>query len=265
MRTYPTQTTAADPRPLKWILASLALATLYFQSTLADPFNSPKLWVLLIFAAWLTGYIFSFKNIISSIKPIKHLSYLIVAFLSFLLLSSIFTDFKYLAIFGDTQRRNGFLQYLSLGVILLVASMFFRVFNIYKLIIVTYLIALISIIYGLMQTTGNDFINLNNPYNAIIGTVGNPNFAAAVMAVMGVIVFMTMFINSFRYAQRFSAGVIALLLLFVIYKSNARQGLLAYTLGAGIFLIIWLWIRYWSIYCWGFRDAAIGSARKIFV
>lgn len=250
MKTSSGQATSVDSKPLRWILGSLTLATLYFQSTLADPFNSPKLWVLLIFSAWLIGFISSNKNIVLSTRPIKHLSYLILAFLSSLLLSSIFTDFRYVAFFGDTQRRNGFLQYLSLAVILVATSIFIRVFNVYKLIIVTYFIASISIIYSLMQTTGNDFINWNNPYNAIISTVGNPNFAAAVMAVIGVITFMSIFINSFKYTQRFLAGILAVLLLFVIYKSNARQGLLAYGLGAGIFFLIWLWTKNKTVGIW---------------
>jgi len=94
-----------------------------------------------------------------------------------------------------------------------------------------------------MQTTGNDFANWNNPYNAIIGTLGNPNFAAAVMAVMGVIVFSSIFIDTFKFKLRIFAGVLAILLLFIIYKSNARQGLISYILGVGIFLIIWIWTK----------------------
>jgi len=228
---------------MRWILASLFLVTLYFQSTLADPFNSPKLWILLFFAAWLTGYIFTFRKIISSVKPINRLFYLIFVFLSFLLVSTVVSEFRFIAIFGETQRRNGFLQYLSLSIILVAASIFTRTFNVKKIFVVTYFIATISVIYSLMQTTGNDFVNWNNPYNSVISTLGNPNFAAAVMAIMGVMTFSSIFISTFQYTQRLLAALISILLLFVIYKSNARQGLLAYFLGVGIFLTIWLWTK----------------------
>ena len=232
-----------DLIPIRWILASLFVVTLYFQSTLADPFNSPKLWILLIFAAWLTGYIFTFRKIVFTVKPVNRLFYLLFVFLVFLLISTLVSDFSYIAIFGETQRRNGFLQYLSLSIILVATSIFTRTFNVKKFFIVTYFIATISVIYSLMQTTGNDFVNWNNPYNAVISTLGNPNFAAAVMAVMGVMIFSSIFISTFQYAQRVVAAVISILLLFVIYKSNARQGLLSYFLGVGIFLIIWLWTK----------------------
>jgi O-antigen ligase len=164
-------------------------------------------------------------------------------FLVFLLISTLVSDFSYIAIFGETQRRNGFLQYLSLSIILVATSIFVRTFNVKKFFILSYLIATISVIYSLMQTTGNDFVNWNNPYNSIISTLGNPNFAAAVMAIMGVMIFSSIFISTFQYTQRVVAAVISILLLFVIYKSNARQGLLSYFLGVGIFLIIWLWTK----------------------
>jgi len=232
-----------DLRPMRWILACLISVTLYFQTTLADPFNSPKLWLLLLFAAWLIGYIFRCRKIIFSINPIKYLTVLILIFLCPLLIATIFTDFHYVAIFGDIQRRNGFLQYLSLSIILLTTTIYVRVFNIKRLFIVTYFIATLLFIYSLMQTTGNDFAKWNNPYNAVIGTLGNPNFAAAVMAIMGVITFSSIFISTFNYTYRISSVVLAVLLLFIIYKSNARQGLLAFILGAGIFMIIWFWIK----------------------
>ena len=243
MKSRSQMSNTVDLIPIRWILASLFVVTLYFQSTLADPFNSPKLWILLIFAAWLAGYIFAFRKIIFVVKPVNRLSYLVFVFLVFLLISTLVSDFSYVAIFGETQRRNGFLQYLSLSIILVATSIFVRTFNVKKFFILSYFIATISVIYSLMQTTGNDFVNWNNPYNSIISTLGNPNFAAAVMAIMGVMMFSSIFISTFQYTQRIVAVVISILLLFVIYKSNARQGLLSYFLGVGIFLIIWLWTK----------------------
>jgi O-antigen ligase len=238
MKSSPGQTTSADSKPLRWILGSLTLATLYFQSTLADPFNSPKLWVLLIFSAWLVGFISSNKNIVLSIKPIKHLSYLILVFLGSLLLSSVFTDFRYVAFFGDTQRRNGFLTYLSLSIILISSALFIRTFNIKQLFYITYLIATIFGTYAFMQSIGKDFVEWNNPYNSIVGTVGNPNFSAAVMAVMGVLILSSTFISSFSMHFRIFGGILALALLGLIYKSDALQGLLSYAIGISLFLLL---------------------------
>lgn len=246
---------SADLIPIRWILGSLAIVTLYFQTTLADPFNSPKLWILLIMSAWLTGHILNYRKIIFSNKPIKKLYYLIFAFLCILLLSTLASDYHYVAFFGETQRRNGFLQYLSLSIIMVAASIFVRFHNVRKIFVVTYFVACVSVIYAFMQTTGNDFVNWNNPYNSVISTLGNPNFAAAVMAVMGVLTFSSAFISAFKLKYRIFAVGLSMLLLFAIYRSNARQGLLAYALGIGIFLIVWIWIKNKTV---GILSAALG-------
>jgi O-antigen ligase len=232
---------SADLIPVRWIFGGLALVTLYFQTNLVDPFNSPKLWVLLFVAAWLSGYVVSSRKIIFSLKSITITFYLVAAFVFSALLATIFANFHQTAIFGETQRRNGFVSYISLAVIIIAASIFVRSFNIKNLFLTTYFVGTISVIYALMQTTGNDFINWNNGYNPIITTLGNPNFAAAVMAIMGVIAFSAGFNTDFKLHYRVFSILLTVLLLFSIYRSNARQGLLSYILGIGLFLIIWLY------------------------
>ena len=227
--------------PVRWILGGLAGITLCFQTGLADPFNSPKLWMLLIVAAWLVGYIVSFRKHIFSNPELKFTLYLVTVFIFCLIVITFFTDFKYIAFFGDTQRRNGFAAYFSLAIILLATAICIRLFNIKRLYFITFFVASVSGIYAFMQTNGKDFVKWNNPYNSIIGTVGNPNFAAAVMAVVGVIMFSAIFINEFAIYYRIYAAIVALFLIGLIYRSDARQGLLAYIIGVGVFLTIWFY------------------------
>ena len=229
--------------PLRWILTSLVFVTLFFQTTLADPFNSPKLWILIVLASWISGFLISFRSVIFSNLEIQRLSVVIILFIICLLVASLLTDNLYVAFFGETQRRNGFLQYFALAIIMLATAMFFRDSNVKSLIQVTYIIASISAFYALLQDTGNDFANWVNPYNSILGTLGNPNFAAAVMAIMGVLIFSSIFIIEQKFIYRLIPALLALFLLFLIYKSNARQGLLSFGLGVGIFLAIFIWSK----------------------
>jgi O-antigen ligase len=60
------------------------------------------------------------------------------------------------------------------------------------------------------------------------------------MAIMGVVCFGSIFIKNFSISSRVFAGLISALNLALIYRSNARQGMLAFLLGIGIFLTIWL-------------------------
>jgi tetratricopeptide (TPR) repeat protein len=61
------------------------------------------------------------------------------------------------------------------------------------------------------------------------------------MAIMATLMFSTIFQESFSLKQKLFAGSLVILMLFLIYRSNARQGLLSLFLGIGIFLIIWLY------------------------
>jgi O-antigen ligase len=229
-----------DTNPVNWLITGLAVTTLYFQTNLADPFNSPKMWIIFLLASWLTGYIYSNRKLIMELSILK----ITGLFIAFFVVSGFFvtlvSDFKYVAIFGDTQRRNGFLSYLSLSLIMFASAIFIRMFNVRRIYTVTYFIGIVTLGYAILQTSGKDFVKWNNPYNSIIGTVGNPNFAAAVMAIVGVLIFSMVLNSDFNKIYRISGLIITGLLYIVIYLSDARQGLLAFTLGIGVFAVIYL-------------------------
>ena len=243
MKQVKSQQVSRNQMPLRWIFGGLTLVTLYFQTNIVDPFNSPKSWLLLIIASWLTGYIWNSRNIISQLPPIKTLCILGGGFVVGLFIATFFSDNIYISIFGDAMRKNGFLPYLALVIIMVSTAFYVRLSNINTLFQVTYFVGVMSGIYGLMQSTGNDFIPWNNPYNPVITTLGNPNFAAALMAVMGILLFSVLFIRSCKLEYKILGASICLLLLLVIYRSNARQGLLSYAIGIGVFLIIFLWYK----------------------
>ena len=191
----------------------------------------------------MSGYVITFRGLISVNKPIKIYALLLLVFALSAVVATIFTDFKYVGIFGETQRRNGLVTYLALAVIGLSAAIFIRLFNVKRVYFATFAIGSIFAVYAFLQTTGQDFVSWNNPYNSIIGTVGNPNFAAAVMSVMGVIVFSLIFIKGTNSFYRFGAGAFSVVLMFLIVQSDSRQGILSFLIGAGIFVVILLFSK----------------------
>jgi O-antigen ligase len=229
---------------IRWILISLCSITLYIQTNLADPINSPKQWVLCILAAWLIGYIYQFRSIIGSITCIKKISLLLTFFVVANFLAFLFTDSKYVAFFGDTQRRNGFITYLSLALVMLASALFFRVTNIQRLITTTLVIGLILSIYGLFQSNGIDLVQWNNPYNSVILTLGNPNFASAALALIAVISLSVVFNFQVKKEIRVFSVLLTCLLVFVIYQSNSRQGLVSFCIGVSVFLAIYLFTKH---------------------
>ena len=126
------QSKSTEISPVRWILTGLAVVTLYFQTNLNDPFNSPKFWALLISASWLLGYLFKFKiNLEERDKNFYNKVNLIVfAYLFFLLISSLFSYNKNVSFLGETFRRNGTLTYVGFAVFFLVAAKFVSFANI---------------------------------------------------------------------------------------------------------------------------------------
>lgn len=226
---------------LWWIFGGCSLVTLYFNSKIQDPFNSPKMWILIIISAWLIGHlIFNNKGIFKD-NNLLRFALLTSLFSIFLLVSAIKTDVLYTAFFGENQRRNGFFAYIALIIFMLSASGFIKFQSLKRFNAVAFLTGLILAVYGLMQISGFDFIKWNNPYNAIISTVGNPNFAAAVMAMMAAIIFGPVLNSNYNKYYRITSLVLTLVLLYTIYLSDARQGLIAFAIGIGVYVTIWLY------------------------
>ena len=234
------QKISANSSKIWWVLGGGLLVTLYFNSKIQDPFNSPTMWLLVLISAWLIGHLIQDANNIKSSKLISKTIILVFGFLLALLVSAMFTDLNYTAFFGENQRRNGWITYFALGIFFISAALYIRLENIQRFIFVSTVTGLVLAFYGMLQISGIDFVSWNNPYNAVISTVGNPNFAAAIMAVMAVIIFGPVLQSSFNNVQKIIFLVIVLFILYVIYLSDARQGLLALGLGLAFYINLYI-------------------------
>ena len=157
----------------------LIACTIIVGPNINDPFNFPKMLILIIFSSALIGILIpNFREII---KYRFRIDYFVIAYAFGLLISFIVSDQKIIAFFGDYLRKNGFISYFSLLVIFFVTYRFFRFnnFSMFHKIVIS--LSLLFVIYGYLQFTKRDFFNWNNPYNPIILTVGNPNFASALL------------------------------------------------------------------------------------
>jgi hypothetical protein len=224
---------------IKILLFSAVLITLYFNPRFADPFNSAKLYVLVVTSFFVISYfstqdkLFSAKN-----REIKNLLFFLAAFyIAFLLLLPTNKGYHNFFI-GESQRNTGFLAYFSFGIFMFIAAKHFK-FN-HQNIFYSAILVLGSVYtaYGLMQAQGKDFVEWNNPYNAIIGTLGNPNFAAALMAILLILTFGFTFLTKMSNIQKTINILIVIGLALNIYLSNARQGILSALLGVGFFSLI---------------------------
>lgn len=228
--------------PLTYLVMGVSFVTLFFSTKSADPFNTPKLVALLIIASLSINYLFKYWRV-NSVKKIK-VDLFFISLLSFFLFSGmisvIFSDSFFVALIGDIQRRNGFLAYLALSSVALVVSRlisFNTSNNLFKISILT---GVVFSFYGIIQMSGRDFVSWDNPYNAVITTVGNPNFASALMAIFSVLAFSILFIKNFSKTFKMLAIVCIGMSVTAIVSSDSRQGLVSLFFAIAFFSSIYL-------------------------
>jgi O-antigen ligase len=243
------------------ILLFCSAITLMINPSIQDPFNSPKYWLLILMAAFLFGHILISRKILFSKIESKNLAIILTIFLVFNLISSLKTNDLFTAFMGDSLRRNGFITYISLSIVMATTAIYFRISSIRRLILYALITGSLLTTYGLMQISGVDFIEWNNPYNAIISTVGNPNFAAAIMAIMAIIIFAPALNSDFNKPIRGMALILTSIIIYTIYLSNARQGLITFLIGSGVYFVIWSFIKSKKL---GYLFATTGTIVSIF-
>jgi O-antigen ligase len=221
---------------LSLLVGGSAIVTLYFNSKIQDPFNSPKLWGLILLASWCLGHIFTGKKEFN-LKENKYLFSAVGAFILSLFLSYMFTDPKFTGLFGETQRRNGLLNYLALVILLLTMIIKINYDFISRFSFIVIALGLVLSIYGLLQISGIDFVKWNNPYNAVISTVGNPNFAAAIMAILTVINIGLSLEKNSNWIVRIFHVITSCVLFSAIILSDARQGLISLAIGISVYIL----------------------------
>ena len=235
--------------PVWFLLLGTSAITLYFNTKAADPFNSMKLILLLIIAGWLSGHLINAykKDLKLSIKNDYFILSLVVIFMSTLFISTLLTDVKIVGFLGDTQRKNGFLGYFGLVIIFLYASKSINSFYVLRLFNVIRYVGLVLGTYGLMQIFGKDFVTWNNPYNSMISTLGNPNFASSILAVLSSITVLTLLLKNNSKFQILISIIVFLVSAFAIIKSKSIQGLLVYAVIIIFFASVYTYMNYQKI------------------
>jgi len=228
----------------RFVLLSAAFITLFFFTSLRDPFNAPKLWLNVLLGAFLLGHLVAdlyAGKLTEKDKALRILASIVGIFVVFMLAAAIHSDVKYIAFFGENQRNTGWIDYLFLGIFVYSAAKHIRVRNMNLVYWFAVGVGAIMTEYGFLQHFGRDFVKWNNPYNSIISTVGNPDFAGGIMAVFLTLSLVAMIAAPWKIWVRLLIAIQAVVTLLVISWSQARQGLLSAGLGFGVFLVIWIW------------------------
>lgn len=228
-----------------FLLFGVSAITLFIKIDFYDPFNTPKLILLLLVAGWLLGHLINSYRV----RPITVrssefiLTILTLSFVLSLLVALMQSDQFLVGLVGETQRRNGFLSYFGLSVIFLFALRHINFSNVIRVYQIGILTGVALSTYGILQISGRDFIAWDNPYNSMISTLGNPNFASATLAILFLIGLFSLHLRDVSSLFKILSLIFLVLALIAIVKSNSRQGLLVIFFSLIFYISVYSFIK----------------------
>jgi O-antigen ligase len=224
------------------ILVGTPAATLFIVlSSVTDPVNATKLTVAgaLGFSLFSLFLVFARKEIWSQYK------YFLASSLFFVIasISAALNSNSPLVqnIYGAYGRNTGFVAYLVLTMTAVGALLLKDKSSFTKIIWGLQLAGVVNVIYCAWVILFGDFLSWNNPYGAILGLFGNPNFISAFLG-MFITTLMAFTLSkeaSWRY--RFSALLLSLIAFYEIVDSNSIQGIVV-TFG-GVAIVAFFAVR----------------------
>jgi hypothetical protein len=198
-----------------------------------DPINLPKLFCLALVSftafGYLTGNIPIFKNRSYRASLILISLFVLQLFLVLLLSSAPFNQ----QFFGTFGRNTGFLSYLSLSLLFIstvvLGSKKFTD-QLIKLLIGS---GILSVLYGLVQISGNDPVPWKNDHNGMIAFFGNPNFSSAFLGIVSAGCWVIVLAPKVRISVLARAALITYqgISLTLIIRSDSIQGIVLFGLG----------------------------------
>ena len=244
-----------------FVLLGGVFTTLTIWTKLEEPVNLPKMFVLVLFAAIALGLVMpallSAHKLSSNNQKIG--LGLIGLFTIGLLVSTLATDVKYTAIFGEFHRNNGFLSYFAMIVLMVSGSLVFNLKSVNRYFTFFGIAGLLLTFYGVLQGLGADPVGWKIDYNPYITTLGNPNFTSGFLGLSGIaILYLALNAKDRKFQIIYAVGLLANL--YILWRSGSIQGVFGFLIGATVVILVKLWLinkRYGQI---GFATAVLAGA-----
>lgn len=232
---------------------SIPATLLIVIPSFTDPINLPK---LLIFSG------LSFLTLVHLIVLRRHFIVgqtfdarrrNIILFYGIIGLSMIVTGFlgsenNIKIFFGTSGRNNGLIYYLS-AITIAIILVIIRIDK-HELRYITKLFLLASLAFGfycLLQFLNLDPIKWTNPYNRVIGTLGNPNFSSSVLAIFSIFwLYQGLRIGPKAISKTILFFVLSSVFAFLSWSTASVQGLVVVAMGLALVLYTFIRERFHS-------------------
>ena len=254
------------------IAIGLAVVTVtVFSTSVTDPVNVTKLFLLGGFAfasfaaAWKNFNLAFFRTRKIVVTALAMFS---VSAISTLIASSApFTQ----SLYGVYGRNNGFLLYFLLILIFFATLTISKTSFVKRLLVALAIAGIVNIAYALWVMAFGDFVGWSNPYGALLGTLGNPNFIGSFFGMFAAMLFAYLFAPTSSKSLRVGVLIVIPLVALGIVQSHAVQGKVLFITGFAVtsfyfvrhrFKKTSISIGYLSILGVGFFVALFGTLQK---
>ena len=226
-----------------FVLLGGVFTTLAIWTKLEDPVNLPKMFVLVLFAAIALGLalpaLLSAHKLSSNTQRIS--LGLIGLFATGLLISTLATDVKYTAIYGEYHRNNGFLSYLAMVILMLSSVLVFNLKSAHRYFEFYGITGIVLAFYGILQGLGADPVGWKIDYNPFITTLGNPNFTSGLLGLSSIaILYLILDAKNRTFQALYAVGLITNL--YILWRSGSIQGVFGFAIGTAVIVLVKLWL-----------------------
>jgi O-antigen ligase len=208
---------------------------LFFMTNTLDAFNYPKTLVASIGVFALLLALMVHQGYLLNKRKLHIVERVLFGMIFSTLILASFNDLSsFLTLYGSFSRANGLFAKIPLLVLAIIYFRFSDKTTINRFFQVALVLLGVEVVYGAIQLSGNDPIPWSNPYNNIFVTAGNPNFAAALFAILVVLNFRFLFLgeNTLLRAMGFFAVISGI---YMSYATKSVQGIL--TIAAAVFVL----------------------------
>ena len=218
-----------------------AVSMFLITGSVTDPVNSTKFLLLggVGTAAWLLIATKIYRGVWRTSSSAAILSALFILFS----LIAVFSSSSPLAqnLYGVYGRNTGFLTYLFLTGIFLVALGVSQKESFRKIYLGLFVTGVVNVLYCGWVIFFGDFIGWNNPYGNILGLFGNPNFIGSFLGIWISGTFAYFAFSKIDLWKRLVVFALLLLALYEVQQSRAIQGIVV--TAAGIATVLFYYIR----------------------
>ncbi len=254
----------------KVLVLGLVAATLTVTPNWSvDPINPIKMLVVTAVAFIGLGVLLANRKSLL-LKRFQVPLILIFSFVVWLIVVFFFSGAEKLQqLFGISGRNTGLITYLALSILFVVSLAASNTAFLNKFLGTVLVVGVASVGYGFVQAVGADPITWINPYSPVFGFMGNPNFQASLLGILGGIVFTQLLSGSVKIKIKSAFLAYLLLTLYVINETNSLQGFLVLLICSAVSIGVFAYHRsralgyvYLGIAGFGFITALVGILNR---